>query len=101
MIFDRISEAHCNASVANLAEFEFFGTKPFELRLSGVYVTMRILCLHGVGASGAILRQQLDAFIREADPSYEFVFLDVEYECPPAPGRISSAFKRLQLRNQF
>ncbi|EXJ93213.1 hypothetical protein A1O3_01770 [Capronia epimyces CBS 606.96] len=47
---------------------------------------MRILCLHGYGTSGAILRSQLDAIISQADPSYEFVFLDGEYECPPARG---------------
>lgn len=60
---------------------------------------MRILCLHGYGTSPAILRQQLDAFIREVDPSYEFVFLEGEYECPPARGRTSFALKRHELRN--
>ncbi|KAK1637092.1 serine hydrolase FSH [Colletotrichum phormii] len=47
---------------------------------------MRILCLHGYGTSGAILRSQLDAFIHNADASYEFVFLDGEYECQRAHG---------------
>ncbi|MCJ1251310.1 hypothetical protein MMC30_008542 [Trapelia coarctata] len=50
---------------------------------------MRILCLHGYGTSGAILKNQLDAFIRQADASYEFVFLDGEYECPKAQGTAS------------
>lgn len=48
---------------------------------------MRILCLHGYGTSGAILRSQLDAFIHRADASYEFVFLDGEYECQRAHGK--------------
>ena len=47
---------------------------------------MRILCLHGYGTSGAIMRNQLDAFIRHADESYEFVFLDGEYACSKAQG---------------
>ncbi|EXJ91410.1 hypothetical protein A1O1_04522 [Capronia coronata CBS 617.96] len=47
---------------------------------------MRILCLHGYGTSGAIMRSQMHAVISQADPSYEFVFLDGEYECPPAQG---------------
>lgn len=45
---------------------------------------MRILCLHGHGTSGAILKSQLGAFIRQADASYEFIFLDV---CPEALGQ--------------
>ena len=62
---------------------------------------MRILCLHGYGTSPAILRHQLDAFIRAADPSYEFVFLEGENECPPARGKGSSAFMGLQLKIQY
>ena len=49
---------------------------------------MRILCLHGYGTSAAIMRAQLDPLIREADPSYEFVFLEGEHECPPAHGTL-------------
>ncbi|KAK1977275.1 DUF341 domain protein [Colletotrichum cereale] len=37
---------------------------------------MRILCLHGVGSSGAICESQFGPFLRAADPSYEFVFVD-------------------------
>jgi hypothetical protein len=58
---------------------------PGRLRLRCVLM-MRILCLHGYGTSGAIMRNQLDAFIRHADASYEFVFLDGEYGCPKAQG---------------
>ncbi|KXX83199.1 Dihydrofolate reductase [Madurella mycetomatis] len=47
---------------------------------------MRILCLHGYGTSGSILKYQLDAFLQRADASHEFVFLDGEYECPKAQG---------------
>ncbi|KAK3046349.1 hypothetical protein LTR09_012165 [Extremus antarcticus] len=47
---------------------------------------MRILCLHGYGTSGDIMKLQLDAFIRQADASYEFVFLGGEFECPKAKG---------------
>lgn len=47
---------------------------------------MRILCLHGVGSSGSILESQLDAFVKAADPSYEFVYADGPYPSEKGPG---------------
>ncbi|KAI4255609.1 MAG: hypothetical protein LQ352_002497 [Teloschistes flavicans] len=47
---------------------------------------MKILCLHGVGSSGAILEMQMANFRRELDPSYELVFVDGPFECERGPG---------------
>ncbi|CZT24639.1 uncharacterized protein RCC_10364 [Ramularia collo-cygni] len=52
---------------------------------------MRVLCLHGVGGSGALLKQQLTPFIRALDPSYEFVFVDGPVQSPRGPGIAPSA----------
>lgn len=49
---------------------------------------MKILCLHGYGTSSSILKSQLDALIRRADESYEFIFFDGEVECPKAKGKL-------------
>lgn len=42
---------------------------------------MKILCLHGVGSSGAILEAQMANLQRELDPSYDLVFIDGPFEC--------------------
>lgn len=47
---------------------------------------MRILCLHGVGTSGAILERQMANLKRELDPSYELVFVDGPFESERGPG---------------
>ncbi|KAJ5135406.1 uncharacterized protein N7515_004684 [Penicillium bovifimosum] len=47
---------------------------------------MRILCLHGVGSSGAILEKQMSNLRRELDPSFELVFVDGPFECGRGPG---------------
>ncbi|KIX00551.1 uncharacterized protein Z518_09616 [Rhinocladiella mackenziei CBS 650.93] len=50
---------------------------------------MKILALHGLGASGALLKDQLAPFIRELGASYQFVFLDGAIPCgrgPAVPG---------------
>ncbi|KAJ5128606.1 hypothetical protein N7448_002322 [Penicillium atrosanguineum] len=47
---------------------------------------MRILCLHGVGSSGAILEKQMSNLRRELDPSFELVFVDGPFECERGPG---------------
>lgn len=47
---------------------------------------MKILCLHGVGSSGAILEAQMANLQRELDPSYELVFVDGPFECERGPG---------------
>ncbi|KAI4255448.1 MAG: hypothetical protein L6R42_006734 [Xanthoria sp. 1 TBL-2021] len=47
---------------------------------------MRILCLHGVGSSGAILERQMANLRRELDPSFELVFVDGLFECERGPG---------------
>lgn len=43
---------------------------------SSVFFRMRVLCLHGVGSSGSICQSQFEPFVKAADPSYEFVFVD-------------------------
>lgn len=50
---------------------------------------MKILALHGMGSSGKILESQLSAFIKGADPSYEFVFIDGPILSPRGPGKLS------------
>ncbi|KAM5436780.1 hypothetical protein McanMca71_001894 [Microsporum canis] len=47
---------------------------------------MRILCLHGVGSSGAVLEAQMANLQRELDPSFELVFVDGPFECERGPG---------------
>ncbi|CEJ92558.1 Putative DUF341 domain-containing protein [[Torrubiella] hemipterigena] len=47
---------------------------------------MKILCLHGVGSSGAILEAQMANLRRELDPSFELVFIDGPFECERGPG---------------
>ncbi|KAF2215411.1 hypothetical protein CERZMDRAFT_94821 [Cercospora zeae-maydis SCOH1-5] len=47
---------------------------------------MRILCLHGVGSSGDILRAQLTPLSRALDPSIELSFTDGPFPCPRGPG---------------
>ncbi|KAI5867873.1 DUF341 domain protein [Durotheca rogersii] len=47
---------------------------------------MRLLCLHGVGSSGSICEKQFAAFVKAADPSYEFVFVDGPVESARGPG---------------
>ncbi|KAE8376661.1 DUF341 domain-containing protein [Aspergillus bertholletiae] len=47
---------------------------------------MAILCLHGVGSSGAILEKQMSNLRRELDPSFELVFVDGSFECKRGPG---------------
>ncbi|KAL4888141.1 DUF341 domain-containing protein [Aspergillus ambiguus] len=47
---------------------------------------MRILCLHGVGSSGAILEKQMANLRRELDPSFELVFVDGPFQCGRGPG---------------
>ncbi|KAK4160401.1 DUF341 domain protein [Cladorrhinum sp. PSN259] len=47
---------------------------------------MRFICLHGIGSSARILESQLQPFMREADPSYEFIFVDGPFRCERGPG---------------
>lgn len=47
---------------------------------------MKILCLHGVGSSGAILEKQMSNLRRELDPSFELVFVDGPFESERGPG---------------
>ena len=48
---------------------------------------MKILCLHGVGSSGAILERQMANLRRELDPSFDLVFVDGPFECERGPGK--------------
>ncbi|KAL8918474.1 MAG: hypothetical protein Q9172_005415 [Xanthocarpia lactea] len=47
---------------------------------------MKILCLHGVGSSGGICESQFRAFLKLADPSYEFVFTEGPARSEKGPG---------------
>ncbi len=47
---------------------------------------MRILCLHGVGSSGAILEKQMANLRRQLDPSFDLVFVDGPFESERGPG---------------
>ncbi|KAL1874915.1 hypothetical protein VTK73DRAFT_10395 [Phialemonium thermophilum] len=47
---------------------------------------MRILCLHGQGASASIFQSQTAAFRAKLDETYLFEFVDAPFPCPPAPG---------------
>lgn len=47
---------------------------------------MKILCLHGVGSSGAILERQMANLRRSLDPSFELTFVDGPFECERGPG---------------
>ncbi|KAJ6006930.1 hypothetical protein N7451_004874 [Penicillium sp. IBT 35674x] len=44
---------------------------------------MRILCLHGYGMNGDVMKRQMAALIKFCDPSWNFVFLEATSECPP------------------
>lgn len=46
----------------------------------------RLLALHGVGSSGAILRLQLSPLIGALSQDYEFVYLDGAVERSRGPG---------------
>lgn len=78
-----------------MAVYRFYGSKVYRLSLlvsTGANYTryfthkMRILCLHGVGSSGAILERQMANLRRELDPSFELVFVDGLFECGRGPG---------------
>ncbi|KAL2760691.1 hypothetical protein ACRALDRAFT_1066831 [Sodiomyces alcalophilus JCM 7366] len=47
---------------------------------------MRLLCLHGVGSSGSICESQFQPFVKAADPSYEFVFVNGPVTSIRGPG---------------
>ncbi|KAF7532111.1 hypothetical protein G7054_g8245 [Neopestalotiopsis clavispora] len=46
---------------------------------------MKVLALHGLGSSGAMLEAQLAPFIKSFGPSYRFVFLDGDISCGRGP----------------
>ncbi|KAH8701451.1 serine hydrolase FSH [Phaeosphaeriaceae sp. PMI808] len=46
---------------------------------------MKVLALHGLGASGALLKNQLAPFIRGLGASYQFAFLDGSIRCGRGP----------------
>lgn len=50
---------------------------------------MKILALHGLGASGAMLKAQLAPFIKSFGAGYQFVFLDGAIPCGRGPGMLS------------
>lgn len=50
---------------------------------------MKILALHGLGASGAMLKAQLAPFIKSFGAGYQFVFFDGAIPCGRGPGMLS------------
>lgn len=54
---------------------------------------MKILCLHGYGTSGEILRGQMGPLMNLLDDSIDFVFLDGEIECQRAAGNLTRMIK--------
>ena len=49
---------------------------------------MKILALHGLGASGALLKAQLAPFIKSFGAGHEFAFLDGAIPCGRGPGKL-------------
>jgi predicted esterase len=49
---------------------------------------MRILALHGLGASGALLKKQLAPFINGLGANFQFAFLDGSIQCGRGPGML-------------
>lgn len=47
---------------------------------------MRILALHGLGASSAMLEQQIAPLVRMLGPTYQLIFLDGAIPCGRGPG---------------
>lgn len=47
---------------------------------------MKILCLHGYGTSGSIMEKQFADVCAGLDETYEYVYLDGEYETKRAAG---------------
>ncbi|OBT82868.1 hypothetical protein VE02_08557 [Pseudogymnoascus sp. 03VT05] len=47
---------------------------------------MKILALHGLGSSSAMLKEQFACVIRDLGPSYSFTFLDGAISCNRGPG---------------
>lgn len=50
---------------------------------------MKILALHGLGASSAMLKAQLAPFIKGFGAGHEFVFLDGAIPCGRGPGKFA------------
>lgn len=44
---------------------------------------LRVLCLHGMGTSAAILQRQLRPLVDATLDDVEYAFLDGQEECPP------------------
>lgn len=49
-------------------------------------MTVRVLCLHGMGTDASILRAQLSPSLSLLPPSYSFTFPDAPILCDPSPG---------------
>lgn len=49
-------------------------------------MTVRVLCLHGMGTDASILRAQLSSFLSLLPPSYSFTFPEAPILCDPSPG---------------
>lgn len=48
--------------------------------------TMKVLALHGIGSSSALLKKQLAPLIVLLGPDYDFIFFDGGVCCGKGPG---------------
>ena len=62
---------------------------------------MKILALHGLGASGALLKAQLSPLIKGLGAGYQFVFLDGAIPCGRGPGMLSRLCTDRQVNVDF
>ena len=62
---------------------------------------MKILALHGLGASGALLKAQLSPLIKGLGAGYQFVFLDGAIPCGRGPGMLSRLCTDISQRLTF
>ena len=66
------------------------GPPTLKLRRSAwniVLAIMKILALHGLGSSGAMMKAQLAPFIKAFGAGYQFVFIDGAIPCGRGPGK--------------
>ncbi|CRG86671.1 hypothetical protein PISL3812_03681 [Talaromyces islandicus] len=47
---------------------------------------MKVLALHGVGSSSAVLKEQLAPLVSQLGPGYQFTFIDGAISCDRGPG---------------
>lgn len=83
-LFFRIQRLLCICPLVEVNDFLILHLGSFFLQST---VTMRILCLHGLGTNSKILESQLTTLRSRLPSDWEFEFLDGEVEAQPAPGK--------------